>query len=354
MGKFRTGVLYGAEIEAVFADGKQNCYALPAVNCVSLHAVNAALETAARVQSPIIIQFSFGGSEFIAGKSLSNGSFTANIAGGVAGATYVHQMVAYYGVPVILHTDHAIKDWLPWIDGLLQAGEVFFKEKRQPLFSSHMLDLSAENLEENINTSVLYFRQMNILNMAIEMELGATGGIEEGMDNTHMEKEKLYTHPEEVGLAYQRLSAISNRFSIAAAFGNVHGVSAPGDVELKAEILKQSQQHIQQTFQTEENPVHFVFHGGSGTPAHQVQEAISYGVIKMNMDTDTQWAFWDGVKTFYHNHGDYLQGQLGNPEGAFSANKNFYDARTWLREAEKSFSQRLEQAFQDLNCINRN
>ena len=354
MGKFRTGVLYGAEIEAALNDARKNRYALPAVNCVSLHAVNAAMETAARVQSPVIIQFSMGGTEFIAGMGLSNHSFEINIAGGVAGACYVHQMAQYYGVPVILHTDHAIKNWLPWIDGLLKAGKDFYKEKGYPLFSSHMLDLSSLLLEDNLGLSENYFRKMNALEMGIEIELGATGGIEEGMDNTAIAREKLYTHPEEVAAAYERLSAISNRFSIAAAFGNVHGVAIPGDAELRPEILRESQLFIQRRFNTNENPVYFVFHGGSGAPVTKVQEAIDYGVVKMNIDTDTQWAFWSGVRDFYESRKPYLQGQLGNPEGEFSANKTYYDSRTWLREAEKSFSQRLEQAFGDLNCIRRN
>lgn len=354
MGKFRSGVLFGPEIEAVFNDAKQHTYALPAVNCVSLHAVNAAMETAARVQSPIIIQFSMGGAEFIAGKSLSNASFKSSIAGAIAGAHYVHQMVKYYDVPVILHTDHAIKTWLPWIDGLVLAGEAFYREKNQPLFSSHMLDLSVEPLHENLSVCECYFKRMHALDMAIEIELGATGGIEEGIDNSAIQKEKLYTHPQEVAIAYERLSAISSRFSIAAAFGNVHGVTVPDDIILKPELLKLSQQYIQDRFTTLENPVHFVFHGGSGTPPHQVAESINYGVIKMNIDTDTQWAFWQGVKAFHENKKPYLQTQLGNPEGDFAANKNYYDARTWLREAEKSFSQRLEKAFEDLNCIQRN
>lgn len=354
MGKFRTGILYGEEIEAVFNDAKQQAYALPAVNCVSLHAVNAAMETAAKVQSPIVIQFSLGGTEFIAGKSLHNQFFRANIAGGIAAATYVHQMVPYYGIPVILHTDHAIKAWLPWIDGLLRTGEAFYKEKGRPLFSSHMLDLSAESLHTNLHLSELYFKKIQELEMAIEVELGATGGVEEGIDNSDIEKEKLYTHPHEVGLAYKRLSAIGRRFSIAAAFGNVHGVGAPEDVDLKPEILLQSQQYIQQHFNTGEKPVNFVFHGGSGTPPHQVKETIEYGVVKMNIDTDTQWAFWKGVKDFYEDKKPYLQAQTGNPDGEFSANKKYYDARAWLREAEKCLSIRLAHAFEDLNCIQRN
>lgn len=354
MGKFRTGVLYGEEVEAVFNDAKHHDYALPAVNCVSLHAVNAAMETAAEVQSPIVIQFSMGGAEFIAGKSLRNKFFEANIAGGIAAAYYVHHMVQYYGISVILHTDHAIKAWLPWIDGLLRAGETFYKEKGQPLFSSHMLDLSAESLHTNLHLSEQYFKKMHTLEMAIEMELGATGGVEEGIDNSNIEKEKLYTHPQEVAQAYQRLSAIGSRFSIAAAFGNVHGVAATDDVDLKPAILLQSQHYIQQHFNTGEKPVYFVFHGGSGTPPHQIKETISYGVVKMNIDTDTQWAFWQGVKDFYEDKKPYLQAQMGNPDSEFSANKKYYDARTWLREAEKNFSLRLKQAFKDLDCIQRN
>jgi fructose-bisphosphate aldolase class II len=354
MGKFTTGVLYGEEIEAVFNDAKNCGYALPAVNCVSLHAVNAAMETAAEVQSPIIIQFSIGGSEFIGGKSLGNRFFEASIAGAIAAGYYVHQMVQYYGIPVILHTDHAIKASLPWIDGLLRAGETFYKEKGQPLFSSHMLDLSAESLYTNLHFSEKYFNKMHRLEMAIEMELGATGGEEEGIDNSNMKKEKLYTHPQEVAQVYQRLSAIGSRFLIAAAFGNVHGVTTPHDVDLKPIILLQSQRYIQQYFNTSENPVNFVFHGGSGTPSHQIKESISYGVMKMNIDTDTQWAFWQGVKHFYEDNKPYMQTQVGNPDSKFIANKKYYDARSWLREAEKNFGLRLKQAFEDLDCIKRN
>jgi fructose-bisphosphate aldolase class II len=263
-------------------------------------------------------------------------------------------LAKYYGVPVVVHTDHAAKKWLPWITGLLDEGEQFFKEKKRPLFSSHMLDLSEEPLEENIGTSVAFFRRMAPMGMSIEIELGVTGGEEDGVDNSGIENDKLYTQPQHVAYAYRELSAIGNLFTVAAAFGNVHGVYSPGNVELRPVILHNSQEYIQKEFGTGEKPVYFVFHGGSGSPQHQIREAIGYGAIKMNIDTDLQWAFWDGVRHFYQKNEAYLQGQLGNPEGADKPNKKYYDPRVWLRKAEESFSKRLEIAFEDLNCINRN
>jgi fructose-bisphosphate aldolase class II len=260
----------------------------------------------------------------------------------------------YYGVPVILHTDHASKKWLPWVSGLIDAGEQFFKEKKQPLFSSHMLDLSEEPIEENIHTSVEFFKRIKPLGMAIEIELGVTGGEEDGVDNSGVENHKLYTQPEDVAYAYTELGKVGRLFSVAAAFGNVHGVYSPGNVELRPIILKNSQDHIEKKWKTGPKPVYFVFHGGSGSPQHQIREAIGYGAIKMNIDTDLQWAFWEGIQQFYKKNEAYLQGQLGNPEGPAKPNKKHYDPRVWLRKAEESFSKRLEIAFEDLNCVNRN
>ncbi|HEY1114810.1 MAG TPA: class II fructose-bisphosphate aldolase [Chitinophagaceae bacterium] len=354
MKKYSPGVLYGESLEALYKDAKENGFALPAVNTIGTNSINAVLETAAKVNSPVIIQFSNSGAQFIAGKGMPNDNLQANIIGAVSGALHVHTVAKYYGVPVVLHTDHAAKKWLPWVSGLIDAGEKFYKEQGQPLFSSHMLDLSEETLEENIETSVQFFKRMAPLGMGIEIELGVTGGEEDGVDNSGVENDKLYTQPEHVAYSYEELSKVGRLFTVAAAFGNVHGVYSPGNVELRPDILNNSQEYIQKKYGTAEKPVYFVFHGGSGSPQHQIREAISYGAIKMNLDTDLQWAFWDGVLGFYKKNEGYLQGQLGNPEGADKPNKKFYDPRVWLRKGEESFSKRLEIAFEDLNCINRN
>jgi fructose-bisphosphate aldolase class II len=354
MSKYKPGVLFGEELEALLNDAKDNQFALPAVNTIGTDSINATLEAAAKVNSPVIIQFSNGGAQFIAGKGMLNDKLQANIQGAISGALHIHNVAKYYGVPVILHTDHAAKKWLPWISALIDAGEQYKKEKGQPLFSSHMLDLSEEPLEENIHTSVEYFKRLNALGMGIEIELGVTGGEEDGVDNSEVENDKLYTQPEHVAYAYTELSKVGKLFTVAAAFGNVHGVYKPGNVELRPEILKNSQDYIERELKTKAKPVYFVFHGGSGSPQHQIREAISYGAIKMNIDTDLQWAFWEGVLNNYKKNEAYLQGQLGNPEGLDSPNKKYYDPRVWLRKGEESFVKRLEIAFEDLNCINRN
>lgn len=354
MKKYSAGVLFGDELESLYKDAKENSFAMPAVNVTGTDTINAALETAAKVNSPIIIQFSNGGAQFMAGKGMPNDKLQANISGGVSGALHIHNVAKYYGIPVVLHTDHASKKWLPWISGLLDAGEQYFKEKGQPLFSSHMLDLSEEPIEENIHTSVEFYKRMHPLGMSIEIELGVTGGEEDGVDNSDVENSKLYTQPSDVGYAFRELSKIGPRFTIAAAFGNVHGVYSPGNVQLRPEILNNSQVYIEKEFKTATKPVYFVFHGGSGSPQHQIREAIGYGAIKMNIDTDLQWAFWEGVLEYYKKNEAYLQGQLGNPEGSSKPNKKYYDPRVWLRKGEESFGKRLEIAFDDLNCINRN
>jgi fructose-bisphosphate aldolase class II len=354
MSKYRAGVLFGKELETLYNDAKNNNFAIPAVNTTGTDTINAAIETAAKVNSPIIIQFSNGGAQFIAGKGMPNDNLQANIQGAIAGALHVHQVAKYYGVPVVLHTDHASKKWLPWISALIDAGETFNKEKGQPLFSSHMLDLSEETLEENIQTSAEFFKRMAPLGMSIEIELGVTGGEEDGVDNSGVENDKLYTQPEHVAYAYTELSKVGNLFTVAAAFGNVHGVYSPGNVELRPDILNNSQVYIEQHLKTAPKPVYFVFHGGSGSPQNQIREAIGYGAIKMNLDTDLQWAFWEGILDYYKKNEAFLQTQLGNPEGADKPNKKYYDPRVWLRKGEESFSKRLEVAFEDLNCINRN
>lgn len=354
MSKYSSGVLFGAELEALYNDAKDNQFALPAVNCIGTNTINATLESAAKVNSPVIIQFSNGGAQFVAGKGMPNDKLQGNISGGVSGALHIHNVAKYYGVPVVLHTDHAAKKWLPWVSGLIDAGEQFFKEKKQPLYSSHMLDLSEEPIEENIATSVEFYKRMAPLGMSIEIELGVTGGEEDGVDNSDVENEKLYTQPADVAYAYKELNKVGKLFTVAAAFGNVHGVYKPGNVELRPEILHNSQLYIQKELGTAEKPVYFVFHGGSGSPQNQIREAIGYGAIKMNIDTDLQWAYWEGVLENYKKNEAYLQGQLGNPEGADKPNKKYYDPRVWQRKGEESFSKRLEVAFEDLNCINRN
>jgi len=352
--KYNPGVLFGEELLALYDDAKENEFAMPAVNCIGTNSINGTLETAARVNSPVIIQFSNSGAQFIAGKGMPNDKLQANISGGVSGALHIHNVAKHYGVPVVLHTDHASKKWLPWISGLLDEGEQFFKEKKRPLFSSHMLDLSEEPIEENIHTSAEFYKRMKRMGMSIEIELGVTGGEEDGVDNSGVENDKLYTQPQHVAYSYTELSKVGEMFTVAAAFGNVHGVYSPGNVELRPEILKNSQDYIQKEFKTDTKPVYFVFHGGSGSPQHQIREAISYGAIKMNIDTDLQWAFWEGVQQFYKKNEPYLQAQLGNPEGIDKPNKKYYDPRVWLRKAEENLSKRLEVAFDDLNCINRN
>jgi fructose-bisphosphate aldolase class II len=354
MGKYRAGVLFGQELEALLNDAKDNQFAIPAVNTIGTNTINGTLEAAAKVNSPVIIQFSNGGAQFIAGKGMPNDKLQANISGAISGALHIHNVAKYYGVPVILHTDHASKKWLPWISGLIDAGVEYNKEKGQPLFSSHMLDLSEETLEENIHTSVEFYKRMHPLGMAIEIELGVTGGEEDGVDNSDVENDKLYTQPAHVAYAFTELSKVGKLFTVAAAFGNVHGVYKPGNVELRPEILNNSQVYIEKELKTGPKPVFFVFHGGSGSPQNQIREAIGYGAIKMNIDTDLQWAFWEGVLNNYKKNEAYLQGQLGNPEGADSPNKKQYDPRVWLRKGEETFIKRLEVAFEDLNCINRN
>ncbi len=352
--KFKPGVLAGQEVTDLLNYANENNFALPAVNVTSSSTVNAVMETAKALNSPVMIQYSNGGAAFFAGKGLSNDDQKAAIAGGVSGAYHVHHMAEAYGVTVILHTDHAARKLLPWIDGLLDANEKHFEQTGRSLYSSHMLDLSEEPIEENIATCVEYFKRMSKIGITLEIELGVTGGEEDGVDNTGIDNSMLYTQPDEVAYAYEKLKEVSDNFTIAAAFGNVHGVYKPGNVKLTPVILKNSQDHIQEKHNTAHNPVNFVFHGGSGSSREEIREAISYGAIKMNIDTDMQWAYWDGIKGYYNEKQDYLQAQIGNPEGDDKPNKKFYDPRVWIREAEKTFVDRLKVAFEDLNCVNRN
>lgn len=349
----KPGVVTGEALNQLLRIANEKNFALPAVNVVGTNSINAVLETAKAVNSPVIIQFSNGGASFYAGKSLSNDGQKSAVAGSISGALHVHNIAEMYGVPVVLHTDHCAKKLLPWIDGLLDAGEKHFATTGSPLFSSHMIDLSEEPLEENIEISKRYLERMAKMGMTLEIELGVTGGEEDGVDNSDVDSSKLYTQPEEVAYAYEELLKISPNFTIAAAFGNVHGVYKPGNVSLKPVILKNSQDYIQKKYGTGELPVNFVFHGGSGSSREEIREAIGYGAIKMNIDTDMQWSTWEGILNYYKSKEGYLQSQLGNPEGPDSPNKKYYDPRVWLRKGEESMVARLKVAFEDLDCINR-
>jgi fructose-bisphosphate aldolase class II len=347
------GVIFGDDVKSLFDYANKNDFAIPAVNVVGTNSVNAVLETARTVNSPVIIQFSNGGAHFYAGQGLTKENQLGAIVGGISGALHVHNVAEYYGIPVILHTDHAARKLLPWIDGLLDAGEEFYESNGKPLFSSHMIDLSEESLQENIATCKKYLERMSKIGMTLEIELGVTGGEEDGVDNSAIDSSRLYTQPEDVAYAYEELSKVSDRFTIAASFGNVHGVYKPGNVELKPVILKNSQDFIVEKHKTGPNPVNFVFHGGSGSEKHLIAEAIKYGAVKMNIDTDMQWAFWDGINKYSKEKSGYLQGQIGNPDGEDKPNKKFYDPRVWLRKGEETFIARLTEAFVDLNAMNR-
>jgi fructose-bisphosphate aldolase class II len=354
MSKFRSGVLHGEEVAALFDDAQAHGYALPAVNVIGTNSLNATLETAAKVNSPVIVQLSNGGAAFYAGKSLKLDRQAGAVHGSVSAALHVHEMAQAYDVPVVLHTDHCARKLLPWIDGLLDRGEAHHATHGAPLFSSHMIDLSEEPIEENIATCVEYLKRMAPLGMFLEIELGVTGGEEDGVDNSDIDAKHLYTQPEEVAYAYEQLGAVSSQFTVAAAFGNVHGVYKPGNVELTPVILKNSQAYIAEKHGTGSRPVDFVFHGGSGSSVDEIREAISYGAVKMNIDTDMQWAYLSGVRDYVNEWSGYLQTQIGNPEGEDQPNKKRYDPRVWLRQGEQYFVNRLEQAFSDLNCRGRN
>ncbi len=347
----KAGVASGQEVQAIFQQAKSKQYAMPAVNVVGSNTINTVLETAREVNAPVIIQFSNGGAQFNAGKGLYNDGQRAAIAGSIAGAHHIHALAQAYGTPVILHTDHCAKNLLPWIDGLITASEEHFARKGRTLFSSHMIDLSEEPLEENIEICKGYLERMSKIGMTLEIELGITGGEEDGVDNSDVDSSKLYTQPEEVAYAYEQLMQVSDQFTVAAAFGNVHGVYKPGNVKLTPKILKNSQTYIQEKFGTGPNPIDFVFHGGSGSTLEEIREAIGYGVIKMNIDTDLQFAFTEGIRDYMVGQHDYLKTQIGNPDGSDLPNKKYYDPRKWLREGELTFKARLKKAFEDLNNI---
>ena len=348
----KPGVATGKEVQAIFKHAKENGYALPAVNVIGSNTINGVLETAAKLNAPVILQFSNGGAQFNAGKGYANDNQQAAVAGAIAGAKHVHELAKRYGATVILHTDHCAKKLLPWIDGLLDASEEYYKEHGHSLFSSHMIDLSEEPIEENIELCKKYLERMSKMEMTLEIELGITGGEEDGVDNSDVDESKLYTQPEEVAYAYEELSKVSDQFTIAAAFGNVHGVYKPGNVKLTPKILKNSQEYISEKYNFPHNHIDFVFHGGSGSSVEEIRESIGYGVVKMNIDTDMQYAFMTGVRDYFADKTDYLQSQIGNPEGGEVPNKKYYDPRVWIRKGEETFVARLEKAFEDLNNVN--
>ena len=352
MSSIKPGVATGDQVQEIFKLAKQKQFALPAVNVIGSSSINAVLETSKELNSPVIIQFSNGGAVFNAGKSLYNTNQNAAIAGAVAGAKHIHTLAKSYGVPVILHTDHCAKKLLPWIDGLIEASEDHYKSHGFPLYSSHMIDLSEEPIEENIAICKKYLERMSKIGITLEIELGITGGEEDGVDNTDVDDSKLYTQPEEVAYAYEQLIEVSDKFTIAAAFGNVHGVYKPGNVKLTPKILKNSQDYISKKYNLEHNHIDFVFHGGSGSSIEEIREAISYGVIKMNIDTDLQYAYMTGIRDYFLKNEDYLKSQIGNPDGDDLPNKKHYDPRKWVREAEFTFVERLKKAFADLNNVN--
>jgi fructose-bisphosphate aldolase class II len=347
-----SGVITGDKVQEVFKLAKEKAFALPAVNVIGSNTINAVLETAAELNSPVIIQFSNGGAQFNAGKGLSNQDQSSAIAGAIAGAKHIHEMAEAYGASVILHTDHCAKKLLPWIDGLLEASEIYYRQYGKSLFSSHMIDLSEEPIEENISICKRYLQQMSKMDMTLEIELGITGGEEDGVDNSDIDASKLYTQPEEVAYAFEELNKVSKQFTVAAAFGNVHGVYKPGNVKLTPKILKNSQEYISKKYNLPKNSVDFVFHGGSGSTQQEIEESIGYGVIKMNIDTDLQFAFTEGIRDYMNNNIEYLRNQIGNPDGIDHPNKKYYDPRKWLRLGEETFKSRLKEAFKDLNNIN--
>jgi fructose-bisphosphate aldolase class II len=350
---FKTGILNGKETKKIFKLAKKNKFAIPAINCINTDSINAVLNAANKEKSPIIIQFSYGGSLFLSGQNNQKKSFQESIDGAISGAKHIHLMSKYYKIPIILHTDHCDKKLLPWIDGLIREGKKHFKKYKKPLFSSHMIDLSHENLKNNIKTCLKYFKKINKINMLLEIELGCTGGEEDGVDNTHLNKKYLYTKPEEVNYAYKKMSKIGKNFSIAASFGNVHGVYQTGNIDLKPKILKLSQKYVRQENKLiKKNPLNFVFHGGSGSQLSDIKKSIKYGVVKINFDTDIQWSTWKGILNFYKKNKNYLKTQLGNPEGKNKPNKKYYDPRNWIQKSKKYISYKLKEIFKNLNTKN--
>jgi len=347
----KAGVLTGDLAWALLRYAKAKEFAIPAFNCTSTSTINAVLEAGKLLNRPIMVQFSEGGSAFMSGKSLPNNVKQASILGSIAGAHYVRSVAPAYGVPTYAHSDHCAKKLLPWFDGMLEFDEAFYKSHGEPLFSSHMLDLSEEPHHENLSICKKYFQRMAKVDLILEMEIGITGGVEDGVDNSGVNKDKLYSTPEEVWQVWEALAPISEKFTIAAAFGNVHGVYKPGNVVLRPELLDQFQKYASQKL-GKPKPHFFVFHGGSGSEKKHIDDARSYGVVKMNVDTDTQWAYWEGILNFYSMNENFLQGQIGNPKGLDKPNKNYYDPRKWVREAEVSMRDRVQESCQDLANVN--
>jgi fructose-bisphosphate aldolase class II len=345
-------VVTGGDVQQIFDRAKAKGFAIPAVNVIGTNTINTVMESARDLRAPVIIQFSNSGAAFLAGKGLGNDNQRAAVAGAVSGAHHVRRLAGLYGATVIVHSDHAARKLLPWVDGMLDAGEAYFEAHGEPLFSSHMLDLSEEPIEKSVETYKRYLERMSRIGMFLEIELGITGGEEDGVDHSDVDVSRLYTRPEEVAFAYGELSKVSDRFTVAASFGNVHGVYKPGNVKLRPEILRDSQEFIREKYGTGDKPVHFVFHGGSGSSLEEIREAVSYGVVKMNLDTDMQWAFWSGVRDFHRENEGYLGSQIGNPEGEDKPNKKYYDPRVWLREGETAMRDRLQRSFEDLNNVN--
>ncbi|QCI26870.1 class II fructose-bisphosphate aldolase [Buchnera aphidicola (Thelaxes californica)] len=353
----KPGIIFGKDIKTIFTIAKKNKFAIPAVNCIGTDSINAVLSAAYEAQSPVIIQLSYSGASFIAGAKINTVKYQCpykqSIIGAISIAHYIHKLSKYYQIPVILHTDHCYQEILPWINALIEEGEKNFQKTGIPLFSSHMIDLSKEKIEKNISTCKKYLQRMSKINMILEIELGCTGGEEDGIDNSSLKKESLYTSPEEVNYAYEQLNTISDQFTIAASFGNVHGVYSPGSIQLKPKILKKSQSYIRNKHKLLNiNPINFVFHGSSGTNIHDIKKAISYGVVKINIDTDIQWATWEGILKYYYINKHGLHSQLGNDKGIEYPNKKYYDPRVWIHESQKNIKKRLIQSFQDFNSCN--
>jgi len=346
----KPGVIVGDVAWSLLKFAKAKGFAIPAFNCTTSSSCNAVLEAGNKLGRPIIIQFSEGGAAFFCGKAIENKNKEASILGAVAGAHYVRNVAPAYGIPVLVHSDHCAKKLLPWFDGMLEADQEYHKVYGEPLFSSHMLDLSEEPHDENVSICAEYFKKMAPMNLILEMEIGITGGVEDGVDNSGVSKDKLYSTPEDVRMVWDKLSPISEKFTIAAAFGNVHGVYKPGNVKLQPELLDSFQKDMGAKMGYAK-PYFFVFHGGSGSEKKEIDDAVSFGVVKMNVDTDTQWAYWAGIKDFYQAKSGYLQGQIGNPEGAEKPNKSYYDPRKWVREAEVSMVKRVMESCKDLKNV---
>lgn len=349
----KSGVIVGDDVLKLFNYAQEHNFAIPAINVTSSSTVVASLEAARDSKSPIILQMSQGGAAYFAGKGVANGNQEASIAGGIAGAHYIRSIAPAYGIPVVLHTDHCAKNLLPWLDGLMEADEKYFALHGEPLFSSHMIDLSEEEVEYNISTTAKYHKRAAPMKQWLEMEIGITGGEEDGVDNTGVDNNSLYTQPEDILAIYKALSPISPYFSIAAGFGNVHGVYKPGNVKLHPELLSKHQKHVKDAIGAKEDkPVFLVFHGGSGSGKDEFREAISYGVVKVNLDTDLQYAYLTGIRDYVLNKKDYILAQVGNPDGADKPNKKYFDPRVWVREGEKTMSARVKEALIDFNTAN--